>query len=495
MTQSRAIAAGFLMLALAGCAGRPSGNLVVVLAPQPPGASTVDMLVATTRAEVAEPAGVMFGGERGRGLAFADIAVSIPPDAVRKIGDVQWPSHPPGDPAHDFVTVRADELDLKQAVDAFDDRLRRLKPADRHVLVFVHGYNTRFEEAVYKFAQIAHDAGAPVVPVLFTWPSRGQLFDYVYDRESATYSRDGLETLLQAMAKDPNVTGISVLAHSMGNFVTVEALRQMTIRNRGLSPKIKDIMLASPDIDFDVFRRQIAEIEASDKSPPVTVFVSDDDKALAASSIVAGNEPRLGEIDPHAEPYRSNSRTGACERDRSHLDQVGRRDRPWKVRAKRGRDGYRPPPVRGSDAQRRQGDARRTHRRRRARGRRHVRQGGDARRFRAGRPHRSEYSRDPGRPGGLAREVGEGDDRFARRRLDVREGLQGAGDVRRERGRRDVGLERTNRLQAGGACGGEVIADDLGEGRGLDGQGALRHHAARSTPNSGVLSGRPSFAE
>ena len=305
MTQSRAIAAGFLMLALAGCAGRPSGNLVVVLAPQPPGASTVDMLVATTRAEVAEPAGVMFGGERGRGLAFADIAVSIPPDAVRKIGDVQWPSHPPGDPAHDFVTVRADELDLKQAVDAFDDRLRRLKPADRHVLVFVHGYNTRFEEAVYKFAQIAHDAGAPVVPVLFTWPSRGQLFDYVYDRESATYSRDGLETLLQAMAKDPNVTGISVLAHSMGNFVTVEALRQMTIRNRGLSPKIKDIMLASPDIDFDVFRRQIAEIEASDKSPPVTVFVSDDDKALAASSIVAGNEPRLGEIDPHAEPYRS----------------------------------------------------------------------------------------------------------------------------------------------------------------------------------------------
>ncbi len=301
----RAIAAGVLMFALVGCAGRPTGNLVVVSAPAPPGASTVDMLVATTRAEVAEPAGVMFGGERGRGLAFADIAVSIPPDAVRKIGDVQWPSHQPGDPAHDFVTVRADELDLQQVVAAFDDRLKRLKPSDRHVLLFVHGYNTRFEEAVYKFAQIAHDAGAPVVPVLFTWPSRGRLFDYVYDRESATYSRDGLESLLQAMAKDPNVNAISILAHSMGNFVTVEALRQMTIRNGGMSPKIRDIMLASPDIDFDVFRRQIAEIEASDKSPPVTLFVSDDDKALAASSLIAGNEPRLGEIDPHVEPYKS----------------------------------------------------------------------------------------------------------------------------------------------------------------------------------------------
>src|SRR5271166_7169142 len=293
-----------LALGLSGCAGRPSGNLIVVSA-SAPGASTVDMFVATTRANVSDPPGVMFNGERAPGLAFADIAVSIPPDSVRKIGEVQWPSTPPGDPARGFVTVRADRLDLKQAVAAFNGRLLKLKPSDRHVLLFVHGYNTRFEEAVYRFAQIAHDAGAPVVPVLFTWPSRGKLFDYVYDRESATYSRDALESLLQQMVKNPNVTQISILAHSMGNFVTVEALRQMVIRNRGMSPKIKDIMLASPDIDFDVFRRQIAEIEASDKSPPVTLFVSKDDKALAASSLIAGTTPRLGEIDPHAEPYKS----------------------------------------------------------------------------------------------------------------------------------------------------------------------------------------------
>ncbi len=297
-------AAALLALGLSGCAGRPSGNLVVVSA-SAPGASIVDMLVATTRADVSDPPGVMFSGERAPGLAFADIAVSIPPDSVRKIGEVQWPSTPPGDPARDFVTVRADRLDLKQAVAAFNGRLLKLKPSDRHVLLFVHGYNTRFEEAVYRFAQIAHDAGAPVVPVLFTWPSRGKLFDYVYDRESATYSRDALETMLQQMVKNPNVKEISVLAHSMGNFVTVEAIRQMAIRNHGMSPKIKDIMLASPDIDFDVFRRQIAEIEASDKSPPVTLFVSRDDQALAASSLLAGSEPRLGVIDPHAEPYKS----------------------------------------------------------------------------------------------------------------------------------------------------------------------------------------------
>ena len=74
------VSAAFALLALGlgGCAGRPSGNLVVVSATAP-GASAVDLLVATTRMDVAEPPGVMFSGERGRELEFADIAVSIPP--------------------------------------------------------------------------------------------------------------------------------------------------------------------------------------------------------------------------------------------------------------------------------------------------------------------------------------------------------------------------------------------------------------------------------
>jgi esterase/lipase superfamily enzyme len=301
-----------LALLVAGCAGRPTGNLIAVSAPPPPGASTVDMLVATTRAQVADPPGVMFGGERAIGLAFADIAVSIPPDTVRQIGEIQWPASPPGDPAHDFVTVRADRLDLAHARAEFDARL--VKTPGRHVLIFVHGYNTRFEEAVYRFAQVVHDSGADLVPVLFTWPSRGHALAYFYDRESANYSRDALEAVLQALAKDPKVASVSILAHSMGNFVAVEALRQMAIRDRGLPSKITDIMLAAPDLDVDVFRRQIAEIETDDKKPPVTLFVSQDDRALSVSKMIAGDEPRLGAVDPTVEPYR-----GVLERAHVHV--------------------------------------------------------------------------------------------------------------------------------------------------------------------------------
>ena len=289
-------------LLVAGCAGRPVGNLIATSA-SAPGAETVDMIVATTRAPVAEPPGVMFGGDRAIGLAFADIAVSIPPDSARKSGEVQWPASPPGDPARDFVTLRADRIDLQEARARLDERLAHM-PA-RHVLVFVHGYNTRFEEAVYRFAQVAHDMHADVLPVLFTWPSRGRPLEYFYDHESAAYSRDALEAVLQGLARDPHVGKISILAHSMGNFIAVEALRQMAIRNRAISPKIKEVMLASPDIDVDVFRRQIAEIETDAKSLPVTLFVSQDDLALGLSQWMAGDAPRLGAIDPRREPYRA----------------------------------------------------------------------------------------------------------------------------------------------------------------------------------------------
>jgi esterase/lipase superfamily enzyme len=284
-----------------GCSNRPYGTLVV--GPSAPDASRVDLLVATTRAPVAEPPGVMFGGSRGQGLDFADIVVSIPPPGARQPGDVTLPSSLPANPERDFTILRADRMDLAQAKANFDARIRRTP--GRRVLIFVHGFNTRFEEAVYRFAQIVHDARVDVAPVLFTWPSGGNVTDYVYDRDSAMYSRDALEVLLQALVNDPNVDSISILAHSMGNYLAIESLRQMSIRDRGLSPKIRDVMLASPDIDVDVFRRQIAEIDAGPRPAQFTLFIARDDRALGLSSFLARDSTRLGALDPNKEPYRS----------------------------------------------------------------------------------------------------------------------------------------------------------------------------------------------
>lgn len=288
-----------LLLSLAACSGRLNGGLLPVRETAP-GASQVDILAATTR-RPSETPGQLFTGERDDQLSFADITISIPPDAGRRIGDVQMASSEIGNPATDFVALRTERLDAAQAVKNLHDKL--IRSHKKQVLVFVHGFNTRFGEAVFRLAQIAHDSNLPAVPVLFTWPSRGDLFSYTYDRESANFSRDSLEQLLQFLQRDPAVEEIDILAHSMGNWVALEALRQMAIRDKRLAPKIKSVMLAAPDVDIDVFRRQIREI--GNDRPPFTLFVSRDDKALIVSRKVWGNIPRVGAIDPDAEPFRS----------------------------------------------------------------------------------------------------------------------------------------------------------------------------------------------
>lgn len=285
-------------MALAGCGGRPVG-VMQAAGTAAPGTSRVDLLVATTRAADDNPA-VLFSGERGTGLAVNAVDVSIPPEANRKVGQVQWPSRLPADPLRNFVTVSVDPLEGERAGETW---LKTHMPKSRRVLVFVHGFNNRYEDAVYRFAQIVHDSHADVAPVVFTWPSRGSIFDYNYDKESTNYSRDALEELLTRTAANPAVSDITIMAHSMGTWLTVEALRQMAIRNGHVAPKINNVILASPDLDVDVFGRQFATL--GKERPHFTIFVSQDDRALALSRRISGNVDRLGQIDPSAEPYRS----------------------------------------------------------------------------------------------------------------------------------------------------------------------------------------------
>ena len=295
----RVIFAG--VLALSGCAGRPEGVMVPTGA-APSGVSTVDLLVATTRAPSSQP-GMLFSGERGSQLEIRDIVVSIPPEDRRKVGQVQWPQKLPADPMKDFSTVSVTPVDGAGEGRAW---LRRNMTKSRRVLVFVHGFNNRYEDAVYRFAQIVHDSKTDAAPVIFTWPSRASIFDYSYDKESTNYSRDALEELLRAAVDAPEVGEITIMAHSMGTWLAVEALRQMAIRDGRVPKKIQQVILASPDLDVDVFGQQLRAIGPDVAArPQFTLFVSRDDRALTLSRRISGNVDRLGQINPAEEPYRS----------------------------------------------------------------------------------------------------------------------------------------------------------------------------------------------
>lgn len=277
-----------------GCAA-PVGVLDPVDA-KAPGATLVDILVSTTRAPSQEN-GVVFSGERGE-ASLSSFVVSIPPDEVRQIGRVQWPQRQAPDPSSEFAVARIDALPDWRRVDAW---IGKHAGKSRRVLVYIHGFNTRFESALFSFAQITHDSGAKAAPVLFSWPSRGNLFDYIYDRESASASRDALEKLLTHLAENPAVGEITVLAHSMGAWLAMETLRQIAIRRGHIPNRVRSVILASPDIDVDVFRAQMASLGS--KRPEVVVFVSRRDRALQFSRSLAGNVERLGVADPQSKPW------------------------------------------------------------------------------------------------------------------------------------------------------------------------------------------------
>lgn len=284
-------------LALAGCASGPRGAMLPVVGTVP-GATAVDLMVATTREASPDP-GILFSGERGPGLALTNIVVSVPPDTVRERGSVQVPRSSPGNPATDFVVHSARAVSEGETRGWFMRRAGR----SRSLLVFVHGYNNFYEDAVFRFAQIVHDSGIHAAPMLFTWPSRGSVLAYPYDKESATFSRDALEQVLSHAAASPAVSDITILAHSMGGWLATEAVRQLAIRNGRVPPKIRNVVLASPDIDVDVFRQQLLAMGPA--RPKFTIFVSRNDRALEISTLLSGGVDRVGAVDYTREPYRT----------------------------------------------------------------------------------------------------------------------------------------------------------------------------------------------
>jgi esterase/lipase superfamily enzyme len=286
-----------LAFSLVACASRPETGFLSAVALSPAGAIDHTLLVATTRERDDRP-GTLFNGDRAGAVDYAELTVSVPPS--HKQNEIEWASTPPGDPRVNFVVRDEKYLDGDKAfVQALNAQLALRPPGSRNVFLFVHGFNTMFAEAVYRGAQLVHDSRAPGVPVVFTWASRGKATAYVYDLNSATAARDGLEHTLRLLLRS-NAEKVNVLAHSMGNWVTVEAFRQIKISG-DLPPasKIGTIVLAAPDIDIDVFKSQLRRFGKPQKA--FYVVLSQDDRALFLSRTIAGGVTRVGDSTDTAE--------------------------------------------------------------------------------------------------------------------------------------------------------------------------------------------------
>ena len=253
--------------------------------------SVQTIVVATDRAPA--PEGLTFTNQRATVPSFARFRISVPPD--RALGDVTFPESDPPDPRTDFLTVGVDRLEGDRGFVAAIDAELRQKGSNGDVSLFVHGYNNTFAEALYQQAQLIHDYGGRAAAVQFSWPSAGTATGYGYDRESVMYSRDSLERVLTDLTRT-RARNVNLIAHSMGTFLLMDTLWSMAkAGDRDFFRRINAVVLLSPDIDIDVFRREALPV--LQMGVPVFVVVSTQDKALLISARMRGETERVGSID------------------------------------------------------------------------------------------------------------------------------------------------------------------------------------------------------
>ncbi len=289
-----------LCLSLGACSAR---GIVTLLPGEPAADQTLrSVFVASNRLPNADGPRLIFeqgfGDVRDATLRFGRVDVSIPP--VHQPGKIEWPRGKRADPALHFVARAETRF---PDTESFLRDLRAHGPAAgasgaQEVVVFVHGFNVNNAEAVYRLAQVAHDFDAAVPVVAFSWPSAGSPRGYAYDRDSIMFSRDGLEKLLLALARDQRK--VLLVAHSMGSQLVMETLRQISISGQGAALRgLSGVALISPDIDEDVFVQQAERITPFPR--PFTLMVSSRDRALNLSAFLTGKPSRLGSI---SEPER-----------------------------------------------------------------------------------------------------------------------------------------------------------------------------------------------
>lgn len=250
-------------------------------APPPRPATAVPIFYGTNRNDlglVADPAEARYGNEAAQ-LSFGLAQTTIPPD--HRIGVIDAPSLLSfgADPTEaDSITLRnLTAMSQRDFLDAL--KLQADKADDRGLLIFIHGFNTSFADAIKRTAQLAFDLDWKGAAVVFSWPSEARLLGFDEDLKMAEASAAPLRLFLQMLATRPGRGTTHLIAHSMGNRVLLRAADGMSPEE--LAPKgppFQQIVLAAPEMERELFV-QLAD-RALVAGKRVTLYASEEDWSL-----------------------------------------------------------------------------------------------------------------------------------------------------------------------------------------------------------------------
>lgn len=261
-------------------------------------ATVVPVFFATDRGKHISPESGddAFTNGRGENISYGLVKISIP--ATHHAGQLEEPLS--------FVRLRYLEsakrhvllltTSILDAPTFFGEVRSALKSAERpDALIFVHGFNNSFSDAARRTAQLSFDLGFQGVPVLFSWASQDSPTPLGYSADSQTiqWSQENIRRFLDDFLAKTEVRRLYLIAHSMGTQALTKAFVSLLQSNPSYQQRIQEVILAAPDIDSAIFRRDIAPAMVR-IGAPVTVYASTKDKAMMLS-LKAANYPRVGD--------------------------------------------------------------------------------------------------------------------------------------------------------------------------------------------------------
>ena len=253
------------------------------------GYATVRVFYGTDRKTTGslKPAEV-YGSERGD-LQYGYLDVTIP--AAHQEAELETRSR------WDMVSYFVGESGLRsryvlldsvtpQTREAFLSALRKqIKDApSKDVFIFVHGFNSTFEDAARRCAQLAYDLDFDGTPMMFSWASAGSATAYIKDEATVTSSGRKMAQMLDDVVAQSGAERIHLIAHSMGNRALIEAL-QTYLAQRDASNRrhiFDQIVFTAPDVDREYFVGAIKSLSGA--ATRVTLYASNSDLALQSSA-------------------------------------------------------------------------------------------------------------------------------------------------------------------------------------------------------------------
>jgi esterase/lipase superfamily enzyme len=166
---------------------------------------------------------------------------------------------------------------------------------ERAALIYIHGYNTSFEAAALRSAQLGFDLNVDGITGFYSWPSAAKAQKYARDADNVAASEPPFAEFLDTLVSKTGINRLNFIVHSMGNRLVAEALQSVAPKLRTAGVRLGSIVLAAPDMNVDRFRQLASAYPLVAAS--TTMYVSESDLALGASQFL-WDSPRAGLTPP-----------------------------------------------------------------------------------------------------------------------------------------------------------------------------------------------------